>query len=180
MSLLFAPRQWLSIAAFCTAGLGAGLSPALAQDHSRENRIATAVEIALPMLAGYCAVKQGRGKEFAASFAVETITVQGLKYGLGDAGINRRPNGGDRGFPSGHAALAMYGATNLTRKCLPQKPVLGALAYGTALAVGASRIHTRHHNAGQVFSGLAIGYFANGVSVGVGPGGMTMGFDMNF
>lgn len=180
MSIISAPRLWLLTAALCTASLGVAPREAMAQDPSQENRIATAVQIALPLLAGYCAVKQGRAKDFVAGFAVETVAVQGLKYGLGNAKINQRPNGGDRGFPSGHSALAMYGATSFARKCVPDKPVLGALAYGTALAVGASRIHTGHHNAGQVLSGLAIGYFSNGVSVGVGQNGMTLGFDMSF
>lgn len=167
---------------FCAVlALSLGLTaPAHADTFDAENRAATAVQIALPVLAGICAVRQGRGKSFAAGFAVETAVVQGLKYGLGDAALNRRPNGGDRGFPSGHAALAMFGATDLARNCFPDKPVLGALAYGTALAVAASRVHTENHNVGQALSGLAIGYFADGVTVGAGANGVSLGYSMSF
>ncbi len=141
------------------AGLTAALSPtsAAAGHLDREERIATAVQLALPLAAEVCAIRQDRGKDFLAAFAVETAAVQGLKYGLGSAPINQRPNGGSHGFPSGHSALAMLGATDLARRCVPDRPVLGALAYGTALAVAASRLHTRDHDGPQVLTGLAIG-----------------------
>jgi membrane-associated phospholipid phosphatase len=168
-----------ALALACLAPLWA--APAQAQDFTTEPRIATAVQLALPALAGICAARQGRTGDFLAGFAAETLTVQGLKHGLGDVPLNRRPNGGPYGFPSGHAALAMYGATSLARKCAPDRPLIAALAYGAALAVAISRVHSRNHNAGQVLSGLAIGHFANGVSLGVGPrGGLALGFSMSF
>lgn len=173
------PRRALAVLAVLAMSLGLAC-PAQAGEFDAENRAATAVQLALPALAGVCAARQGRGKSFAAGFAVETAVVQGLKYGLGRASINRRPNGGDRGFPSGHAALAMLGATDLARNCFPDKPVLGALAYGAALVVAASRVHTHNHNAGQALFGLAIGYFADGVTVSAGADGFSLGYSMDF
>lgn len=164
------------------AGLAASLTPSLAPagDVTREEQIATVLQVALPLAAGVCAVRQDRGKDFVAAFAVETVTVQGLKYGLGSAPINQRPNGGSHGFPSGHSALAMLGATDLARRCVPDKPLLGALAYGTALAVAASRVHTKDHDGAQVLTGLAIGYFSDGITVSAGKGFLGLGYQMNF
>jgi membrane-associated phospholipid phosphatase len=170
-------RCLVPIALVAALGLSA---PAAAGEFDQENRIATAVQLALPVIAGFCAVRQDRISTYMAGFAVETLSVQGLKYGLGDAAINQRPRGADRGFPSGHAALAMYGATNIARKCVPDKPVLGLLAYGAALAVAASRVHSGNHTAGQAMSGLAIGYFSNGITLGATPDGVSVGFSMSF
>ena len=167
-----------SAVALCLAIAGAPAVKAGPLD--AENRAATAVQIALPVLAGICAARNGRTRDFLAGLVVESVAVQGLKYGLGDSAIKRRPNGSSHGFPSGHAALAMYGATDLARECFADKPVLGAFAYGTALAVAASRVRTDNHNVGQVLTGLAIGYFSNGVTFAADANGVGLGYSMRF
>lgn len=176
-----APKA-LSLLLAMGLGLTSALAPltARADEFTRERNIATALQLALPIAAGVCAFRQHRQKDFLAAVAVESVTVQGLKYGLGSASINQRPRGGTHGFPSGHAALAMLGATDLARKCLPDRPVLGALAYGTALAVAASRVRTRDHTGGQAIAGLAIGYFSDGITVAAGNGFFGLGYQMDF
>ena len=136
--------------------------------------------VLLPLSAGYCAVRQGEGGDFLAGFLAQGVVVGGLKYGLGESDLNQRPNGQYQGFPSGHMSAATFGATSLAQKCFPETPALGALAYGLALAVGASRIEADKHNAGQVAVGAVIGYFANGVTVSAGPGSFSLGYTLNF
>lgn len=157
----------------------AAQGPALA-DSSDFEKAGDVLQYALPLAAGYCAVQQHREKEFATGFVVQTAIVQGLKYGLGDAGINQRPNGEGHGFPSGHTATAFYGATNLARKCFKDKPVLGAIAYGAAVAVGLSRIAADKHDPLQVGVGAVIGVFSNGITVSAEKGRIGLGYSLNF
>lgn len=136
--------------------------------------------VLLPLTAGACAVQQGEGRDFLAGFLAQGAVVEGFKYGLGESDLNQRPNGHYQGFPSGHMSAATFGATSIARKCVPEKPALGVLAYGLALAVGASRIEADKHNAGQVAAGAVVGYFANGVTVSAVPGSFSLGYTLHF
>lgn len=159
---------------------GPTVQPALAGGTQTVEDIGDFLSVLLPLSAGYCAVQQGEGADFLAGFLAQGVVVGGLKYGLGESDLNQRPNGEYQGFPSGHMSAATFGATSLARKCVPERPVLGALAYGLALAVGASRIEADKHNAGQVAAGAVIGYFANGVTVSAGPGSFSLGYTLHF
>ena len=153
---------------------------ATAQGSETLRKAGDILQIALPALAGICAIRQDRAQDFFLGLALNEVGVQGLKYGLGNSAINRRPNGSSHGFPSGHTASATFGATNLAKKCFPDKPVLGALAYGTALAVWVSRVNAGRHTTGQVLAGALIGYATNGFSFAAGSGGVGIGFRMDF
>ena len=138
------------------------------------------LQIALPVAAAVCAQHQHRLASYAVGFAGQTAVVQGLKYGLGAAPINQRPNGQSNGFPSGHTAAAFSGATDLSTHCAPGDVPLTLTAVGAAALVGASRIHADEHDLVQVLAGAALGAFSTGVLVTRTPGGawgLTYEFD---
>ncbi|MGB8814381.1 MAG: phosphatase PAP2 family protein [Paracoccaceae bacterium] len=155
-------------------------APAAAQDRGNFEQAGDIAQIALPLLAGFCAIRQHRSVEFFAGLATQAALTQALKLGLGEIPMNTRPNGGKHGFPSGHTAAAFYGATNLAKKCFPDRPVLGGLAYGTALAVGMSRVNANKHNNLQVGVGAVIGYYANGVTFSASKDNFGFGFSIDF
>ena len=159
------------------ATLMLGSSPAAANEVAIASDVG---QVVLPLLAGVCAIRQQRGPDFLAGLVAQTAIVQGLKRGLGDAAINQRPNGGSQGFPSGHTAAAFYGATNLARKCFPDRPALGALAYAAAIAVGVARVQSDNHDTLQVGIGAVIGYYANGVTFSASSGHVGIGYTLKF
>lgn len=138
------------------------------------------MQIALPAAAAVCAARQGRFGEYAGRFAAQTAIVHGFKRGLGESDINRRPSGSYKGFPSGHTAAAMFGATELAKKCFNGNKLLGALAYGSAAMVGVSRITSDNHNLGQVAAGAAIGFVGGSMTVGANPNGFGLRFSFDF
>jgi membrane-associated phospholipid phosphatase len=87
--------------------------------------------------------------------------VHGFKDGLGEAPLNQRPGGGDEGFPSGHTAAAIFGASAVIRDCAGMVPLIGPAAALAAGLVGASRIETERHDSLQVLVGAAIGLAAD-------------------
>ena len=143
-------------------------------------RAGDVLQIVLPAIAGVCAISQGRGTEFGAGLAATMVVTHGLKAGLGKSSINRRPSGAYHGMPSGHTSMAVFGAASLARKCAPNRPVLGALAYGAAAVVAASRVDAGKHTVGQVAAGALVGYFAYGVTADFSSGRVALGYSMNF
>lgn len=129
------------------------------------------LEVALPLAAAACAVRQHRLASYATGFLGATAVTQGLKYGLGDAAINQRPNGQSHGFPSGHTAAAASGATDLAVNCMPGNLAVAVGAIAAVALVGASRIDAGEHDALQVAAGAALGAASVGVGVYRTPGG---------
>jgi membrane-associated phospholipid phosphatase len=168
-------RRFLALVLLCLAAL-----PLHAGAKSDLERFGDIGQIVLPVIAGICAVRQQRFGDFAAGFGTTQVVVHGLKRTLGDARLNHRPNGTLQGFPSGHTAAAVFGATSIARHCVPDRPILGGLAYGTAAAVGISRIAADKHDPFQVGVGALIGYYANGITFTAGPRGFAIGFSLNF
>ncbi len=164
--------------AFALCALIAQPLPATA-DSSLETA-GTVLQIVLPAAAAVCAINQHRGAEFFAGLAAQAIVVHGLKTALGDSKINRRPDGGTHGFPSGHVAAATYGAVSLARKCFPDRPVLKVISYGLALAVAISRYNANRHTAAQIGAGALTGYFANGITVSADHGRLGLGYSLKF
>lgn len=155
-------------------------SPVRSDDIDRFTRLGTALEYALPIAAGLCALGQNRSADYLAGLVVTQSVVNQLKENLGHAALNIRPDGTDRGFPSGHAALATFGATSLARKCYPEQRGLKLATYGLAALVGLSRITADRHNIWQVGAGAVIGYYANGLEVSVGPGEFGISYHLDF
>lgn len=119
------------------------------------------LQIALPLLAWGCSATSGGGKEFAVRFVTMLGITHGSKAILGDASLNLRPNGGDKGFPSGHTAAAAFGASSLVHDCLRKNPVAQGIVLLSAAFVGGSRIEVRAHTIWQVLAGGLLGWGAD-------------------
>ncbi len=124
------------------------------------------LQIALPFAAAVCAVRLNDFGPYAKRFAGQLVVTQGLKYALGNSKLNQRPDGSSHGFPSGHTAAAFYGASYLSHNCLHTRGQR-AIAYGLAIAVGASRLDSNKHNLGQVAAGALIGYYFDNVTISI-------------
>ena len=116
---------------------------------------------------------------YATGFLAQTAVIQGLKYGLGDAAINERPNGQSHGFPSGHTAAAASGATDLAMHCAPGNRAVAAASAAAIALVAGSRVGADEHTVLQVVAGAALGALSTGVGVYQTPGG-GIGFSYTF
>ncbi|MFO1208578.1 MAG: phosphatase PAP2 family protein [Amaricoccus sp.] len=137
------------------------------------------LQVALPLAAATCAFRQHRLAGYAAGFLAATAATQGLKYGLGDAAINQRPNGQSHGFPSGHTAAAASGATDLAVHCAPGNRWVAFGGAAAVVLVGASRMHADEHDALQVVAGAALGASSVGIGLYESPGG-ALGLSYTF
>ncbi|MEM6637150.1 MAG: phosphatase PAP2 family protein [Pseudomonadota bacterium] len=122
-------------------------------------------QIALPLIGLGCAVAEGQGVRYFGRYLLLETFIKGPKYGLGDAEINKRPNGNDKGFPSGHTAAAAFGATALVQTCLKHSKTAQAAAILGAGFVGASRIEAGKHTIWQVLAGAVIGWLVQALSL---------------
>ncbi len=168
-------------------GLAAGLLAALAtqpQSARAGDWLTTSgdvLEIALPLAAAACATKQQRLTSYATGFVALTAATQGLKYGLGDASINQRPNGQSHGFPSGHTAAAASGATDLAVHCAPGNRAVAAAGAAATALVAASRLDADEHTLLQVAVGAALGALSTGIQVTSTPrGGFGLTYEFRF
>lgn len=115
-------------------------------------------QIALPLAGLACASLEGRSMQFLGRYVLLETIVKGSKYGLGDAPINKRPNGGNKGFPSGHTAAASFGATALISTCLKSSHAAQMVAVMAAGFVGTSRVDAGKHTPWQVLVGALVGW----------------------
>jgi len=118
-------------------------------------------QIALPVIALGCSVANGQALDFTVRYFAQWGVVQGSKYALGDAAINRRPNGNSHGMPSGHTATAVFGASNLVTQCIKGNPAVKAIVILSAVFVGESRIYANAHNIWQVLLGALVGWLGD-------------------
>ena len=97
------------------------------------------------------AKKDGKGgKQLFLSLLAAAAVTEGLKALVHE----RRPNGGDHSFPSGHASISFAGATFLQmRYGWPY----GIPAFLAAAFVGYSRVESDEHWTKDVVGGAAIG-----------------------
>ena len=139
------------------------------------------LEIAMPLAAAACATRQHRLASYATGFVALTAATQGLKYGLGNAPINQRPNGQSQGFPSGHTAAAASGATDLAMHCAPGNRAVAAAGAAAVVLVGASRLDADEHTLLQVLAGAALGALSTGIQVTPTPhGGFGLSYEFRF
>lgn len=125
----------------------------------RQARVAgDRLQVALPLAGLACAIATGDGVRYTGRYLLLEAGIKGPKYALGDAPLNRRPNGGTRGFPSGHTAAASFGATALVTGCLSASPGAQAVAVMSAGFVGGSRIDAEKHTIWQTLAGALLGY----------------------
>lgn len=124
-------------------------------------KLGDAYQIALPVIGLGCAVVNGQAADYALRYAVQWSVVQGSKSALGEAEINRRPNGNWRGMPSGHTATAVFGASYLVHECVTANPWVKGVVLLSAGFVGASRIEARAHDIWQVMIGALVGWLGD-------------------
>jgi len=116
------------------------------------------LQIALPLIAWACAAKNRAGTEFAIRFMGMMVLAHGTKAAFGEARINQRPGGGDKGFPSAHTSAATIGASSLVHDCIASHPVGKALVVLAAAFVGGTRIDAGKHDVWQVLAGGLLGW----------------------
>lgn len=121
-------------------------------------RMGSALQVVLPLMALGCAATRGKTLDSLGRFAVLQVAVKGSKHLFGEGQISRRPDGGEKGFPSGHTAVASFGAVQLIRHCAPLHPVTNAAAVAAAAFTGGSRIEAGRHTLWQTMAGAAWGW----------------------
>ncbi|WP_246587989.1 phosphatase PAP2 family protein [Paracoccus bogoriensis] len=160
-------------------GLVHGDAPAPAPESGVE-RFGTVMKYALPAAAALCAHRDDRLEDFALRGILQAGLVLGLKSLTDGRPIGRRPNGGGRGFPSGHAAAAGFGAADLAGKCWPDDPAAGAAVHGAAAVTALSRIGAEQHDGRQVAAGMLIGLGFGAASFGIGGQGVDFALGLRF
>lgn len=121
-------------------------------------RLGGALQVVLPLVALGCAATRGKAVESLGRFAVLQIGLKGSKHLLGESPISQRPDGGNRGFPSGHTAVATFGAVQMIRHCAALHPVTNAAAVAAAAFTGGSRIEAGRHSLWQTMAGAIWGW----------------------
>ena len=140
-------RNLLLILGLCVAGPSAVCG---------SDRIETAGDIlayGLPAIGAGMTLyhKDGEGAlEFGESGLLTMALTQGLKFTVNE----RRPNGGEHSFPSGHTSYAFFSA-EFIRERYGWKA--GFPAYAAASFVGYSRVEAKAHHVHDVLAGAAIG-----------------------
>ncbi|CAM3247742.1 phosphatase PAP2 family protein [Paracoccus nototheniae] len=143
-------------------------------------RFGTTMKYGLPLAAAICAADQDRLEDFALRGVVQAGLVLGLKALFDGTPLGRRPTGEGQGFPSGHAAMAGFGAADLAGKCWDDEPGLGAAAYGAAGLTAFSRVEAGEHTPRQAWTGALIGVTFGAASFGIGSEGASISFRLRF
>jgi membrane-associated phospholipid phosphatase len=91
-------------------------------------------------------------------FALLQVGIKGPKYVIGESPISQRPDGGDNGFPSGHTAVATFGALQVIKHCTALHPVTKAAVVAAAVITGGSRIESGRHSLWQTMAGAIWGW----------------------
>nr|WP_318272772.1 phosphatase PAP2 family protein [Paracoccus saliphilus] len=162
--------------------LGAALATGLAGPGAADplERFGTTMKYGMPLAAAVCAADQDRLEDFAIRGAVQVGLVLALKALTDGSGLGQRPTGEGRGFPSGHAAAAGFGAADLAGKCFVDEPALGAVAYGAAGLTAFSRVQAGEHSTEQALAGSLIGISLGAASFGIGSEGAAISFGLQF
>jgi membrane-associated phospholipid phosphatase len=121
-------------------------------------RLGGHLQVVLPLMALGCAATRGRTVEILGRFAMLQIGIKLPKYLIGESSISRRPDGGDSGLPSGHTAVATFGAMQIITHCTALHPVTRAAAVASAAFTGGSRIEAGRHTLWQTMAGAVWGW----------------------
>lgn len=124
-------------------------------------RLGDRLQFALPILGLGCAAVNGTWGEYVVRFVGLEVILHSSKNGLGTLPINQRPDGGIRGFPSGHTTAAVYGASALLRECIEGNWAVKTTIILAAAFVGGSRIEAERHTTWQVLFGALLGLFCD-------------------
>lgn len=138
----------------------------------KPERYGDMLQIALPVLAGACAIANGNFGDFATRFGALQLAIHIPKNTLGEIPLNLRPSGNTGGFPSGHASSATFGATSLIFNCIKNNVWVSTGLILAAAFTGISRLEAEKHNTWQVLAGWILGIFIDRVwRSGRGPYG---------
>lgn len=121
-------------------------------------RLGDALQVVLPLAALACAAAQGKAPAILGRYVVLEVGIKGPKYLLGDHPMNKRPDGGGRGFPSGHTAAATFGAAHLLHHCAGLHPATKGIVLLGAAFTGGSRIEAGRHTLWQTVAGALWGW----------------------
>lgn len=121
-------------------------------------RLGSALQVVLPLVALGCAASRGETVGTVGRFVVLQVGIKGPKSLIGESGISQRPDGGNRGFPSGHTAVATFGAVQTLKHCAALHPVTRAAAVAAAAVTGGSRIESGRHSLWQTLAGAMWGW----------------------
>ena len=163
----------LGVRSICGRGrliVAAALILALALVRPGAERYGDSIQNALPVAGLVCAAAGGGTADYLLRSLVLAAGIHGPKNALGDAPLNRRPNGSDEGFPSGHTAAATFGASAIVRTCVSHAPVFQAAVVVAAGFVGTSRVDAGKHTIWQVLAGAIWGLLADRAFRGLGRG----------
>ena len=94
-------------------------------------------------------------KQWLRNLIVNQILTSALRVGFNQTSLGRRPNGGDYGFPSGHVAVVMSGATFLDQRYGWK---WGVPAYLAAASVAYIRVKEDKHHWRDVIAAGALAY----------------------
>lgn len=121
-------------------------------------RMGSALQVVLPLIALGCAASRGETVDSLGRFVVLQMGIKGPKYLIGESPISRRPDGGDNGLPSGHTAVATFGALQMIKHCAALHPVTRATGIAAATFTGGSRIESGRHSLWQAMAGGVWGW----------------------
>lgn len=179
-------KDWLTVAAVTGVTAALYVNDRKIMSWFQEHRTPTTKKIAkaaekfgrasfvfpgLALVYGYSALAKDQKAKDVALLSFKSILVSGLIVTtLKLLTHRRRPSDGDYNqwegpkmslsnlsFVSGHSAMAFSLAVVVSSRY--KSPVVGVLAYGTAVLTALSRIHDKRHWASDVFLGSVIGYF---------------------
>jgi membrane-associated phospholipid phosphatase len=128
-------------------------------------KLGDSFQIALPVLALGCALADGSAVRLVGRYLLLEAFIKTPKATLGRHPINIRPDGDNRGFPSGHTAVSVFGTTALVQSCLKNSPSAQAVAIIAGGFVGASRIESDRHNIWQVPAGALLGWLVQALTL---------------
>lgn len=102
----------------------------------------------------------------AASYILETLTVNGIKY---TARVMRPDGRSANSFPSGHTATAFVGAHILYKEYGCRYPAIAVLGYSIATTVAFMRMYNQRHWFSDVVGGAALGVLSVSTSYWLAP-----------
>lgn len=121
-------------------------------------RLGSALQVVLPLVALGCAATRNETVETLGRFVVLQVGIKGPKHLIGETAISQRPDGGDSGLPSGHTAVATFGALQIIKHCAALHPVTQAATVAAAAVTGGSRIESGRHSLWQTMAGAIWGW----------------------
>jgi membrane-associated phospholipid phosphatase len=141
------------------AALGLNATSAIAgQDYGTDELVSDVLTGVVPLTGLAVAVFTGDTegqKQWLRNTGVNQVLTSALRLGFNETYLGKRPNGSGYGFPSGHEAFVMSGATFLGQRYGWK---WGVPAYLAAAYVARVRVVNNHHHVQDVVASAALAY----------------------